>query len=122
MPTYPDDADGAVLAQIAAGGVDMSRPMLIDFFVAVSDESTAEAVGNALARAGYDTQIEYDEGEPDEDGAIDPDDEEFGPSWTVCANVTMVPEYGEIIRIQAEFDRIAGPLGGKSDGWGAMAE
>jgi hypothetical protein len=34
----------------------------------------------------------------------------------------MVPEYNEIIRIQNELDRLAGPLGGKSDGWGIMME
>jgi hypothetical protein len=32
----------------------------------------------------------------------------------------MIPEYNEIIRIQAELDRIARPFGGKSDGWGVM--
>jgi hypothetical protein len=28
--------------------------------------------------------------------------------------------YDEMIRIQAELDRIARPFGGKSDGWGAI--
>jgi hypothetical protein len=73
-----------------------------------------------LVDAGYDAEIEYDEGEPDEDGQIDPDDEEFGPAWDVYAKVEMVPEYDEIMRIQAELDRLAGPLGGKSDGWGVI--
>jgi len=34
----------------------------------------------------------------------------------------MVPDHAEIVRIQAELDRISGPLGGKSDGWGVMVE
>lgn len=122
MTTYPDDADGAVLARLAAQGVDMARPLSIEFAVAAPDEAAANAIDETLTSAGYETQIEYDEGEPDEDGEIDADDEEFGPSWTVYANVTMVPQYEEIVRIQADLDRLAGPHGGNSDGWGVMLD
>ncbi len=98
----------------------MASPLLMEFPVAVSVEATAQAVTAALRTADHDPQIEFDEGEPDEDGVIDPDDEEFGPAWTVYANCQMVPEYQEIIRIQTELNQIAAPLGGKSDGWGVM--
>jgi hypothetical protein len=121
-PEYPDDADGDVLTELAAHGVDMSQPLLIEFAVEAPDDPSAQAIEQALKAHGYETEIDYDEGEPDEDGEFDPDDEEFGPSWTVYANVRMVPEYDEIIRIQAELDRIANPLGGRSDGWGALVE
>jgi hypothetical protein len=122
MTKYPDDEDGAVLADLAAQGVDMSQPLLIEFAVDAPDEDSAEAIEEALKKEGYDTQIEFDEGEPDEHGEIDPDDEEFGPAWTVYANVNMIPEYDEIMRIQADLDRLAGPFGGKSDGWSTMLE
>lgn len=120
MTTYPDDEDGEVLTGLAAKGVDMSKPLAIDFPVAVPDEASAKAVHKALVKAGYECEIVYDEGEPDEDEEADPDDEEFGPSWTVYAYVTMVPEYHEIVRIQADLDRLARPLGGHSDGWGVL--
>ncbi len=120
MTDYPDDADGAVLAELAALGVDMSQPLLVEFAVAVPDEAAAQKTSEALEKAGYEAQIVYDEGEPDEDGEIDPDDEEFGPSWTVYANVTMVPEYEKIVQIQAELDQLARPFGGHADGWGVM--
>ena len=68
MTTYPDDADGAVLADLAAQGVDMSQPLLIEFPVAVPDEASANKTLKAMTKAGYDSHIEYDEGEPDEDG------------------------------------------------------
>jgi hypothetical protein len=122
MTTYPDDDDGAVLAGLAADGVDMSQPLVIDFPVAVLDEASADAVSKALVQAGYDCEVMFDEGEPDENGEIDLDDEEFGPSWVVYARVKMVPAYDEIIRIQAELDRVAGPLRGRSDGWGVMVD
>ena len=120
MTSYPDDADGAVLADLAAQGVDMSQPLLIEFPVAVPHEESANKTLQAMTKAGYDSHIEYDEGEPDDDRETDPNDEEFGPSWTVFANVRMIPEYNEIMRIQAELDRLARPFGGKSDGWGVM--
>jgi hypothetical protein len=122
MSTYPDDEDGAVLADLAERGLDMTQPLAIDFFVAAPDEAAAEAIAQALGHRKYEVQIVYDEGEPDEDGNIDPDDDEFGPSWTVYVNKQMVPEYSEIVRIKKELDVIAQPLGGHADGWGVMVD
>ena len=122
MEEYPDDADGRVLADLAAEGVDMSQPLTIEFAVAADDETTSKAISDALGAAGYETEIVYDEGESDEIGEIDPSDEEFGPLWTVFALVNMVPEYAEIMRIQLDLERLAAPLGGTSDGWGVMLE
>ena len=120
MALYPNDADGDALARIAADGVDMSQPLVIEFAVAVPDEPSAHAIEKALMKARYKTETYYDEGEPDKNCAIDSDDSEFAPSWTVYALVRMVPEYHEIIRIQEDLDRIARPIGGKSDGWGTL--
>jgi hypothetical protein len=126
MTTYPDDPDGEVLAQLAAHGIDMSQPLHIEFAVDAPDDASARVIEQALQAAGYVTELDYDEGEPDEfdpdeEGEFDPDDEEeFGPSWTVYAHLDMVPEYDEIVRIQADLGRIATPLGGKPDGWGAL--
>ena len=94
MTSYPDDADGAVLAELAAQGVDMTQPLLIEFPVAAPDETSADAVDDALAKAGYDSHVEYDEGEPDEDDSNDPDDEELrmvgrGPGSTLTADRTV---------------------------------
>ncbi len=122
MTAYPDDEDGEALRMLEAEGVDMSRRLTIDFAVAAPDEEKARAIEEDLQHAGYETQIEFDEGEPDEDGEIDPDDEEFGPSWTVFVSLDMLPDYNEIMRIQADLDRIARPHGGQSDGWGATVE
>uniref|UniRef100_A0A7C2NVA2 Ribonuclease E inhibitor RraB n=1 Tax=Schlesneria paludicola TaxID=360056 RepID=A0A7C2NVA2_9PLAN len=122
MTSFPDDADGEVLAELAAHGVDLSQPLEIEFPVAVPDEASADKTQAALAKAGYESRIEYDEGEPDEEGNIDPDDEEFGPAWTVYVNRLMVPEHGEIQRIQAELDRLSQPFGGYCDGWGVLLD
>lgn len=120
MSDYPDDEDGAVLADLAAYGVDMSLPLLIEFPIDAPDEKSATAIQATIAKAGYESEIEYDEGEPDEDGDADPDEEELGPSWTVYAQKEMIPQYDEIIRIQSELTRLAEPHGGNCDGWGVM--
>jgi len=121
MADYPDDADGEVLAEIAAQGVDMSQPLLIEFAVAAPDEERAQAIADALAAAGYEAEVDFDEGEPEGEGD-DPDGEAFAPSWSVYASREMVPEYDEIIRIQSELDRLAGPFEGYSDGWGVLLD
>ncbi|WP_372720856.1 ribonuclease E inhibitor RraB [Novipirellula sp.] len=124
MTTYPEDADGAVLANLQSLGVDMSAPLLIEFAVDAPDEASAHRIEKALLAKQYETEVYYDSGEPDEDDEeeLEEDDEEFGPSWTVYVNVTMVPEYDEIIRIQAELDELSKPHGGRSDGWGVMMD
>ncbi len=121
MTSYPNDADGAVLEDLAAHGVDMTQPLLIEFTVAIPDEPSAKKLVTAMTKAGYAPELEYDEGEPDFDPETD-DLDEFGPSWTVYTTVHMIPEYNQIIRIQAELDQIAQPFGGKSDGWGVMLD
>ena len=121
MNSYPEDEDGAVLADLAAHGVDMSQPLLIEFAIDAPDEAAAIAIDKALTKAGYESEVEYDNGELDDDDEIDPDDE-FGPSWTVYAKVEMIPEYKEIIRIQSDLDRLADPHEGTCDGWGVMLD
>lgn len=122
MTNYPDDADGAVLADLAASGIEMSKPLDIEFSVAATGEKSARKILDVLTKKGYEAEIVYDEGEPDDDGEIDPDDEEFGPSWTVVVNVRMVPEYTDIVRIQSELDGLTKSLGGTCDGWGVMLD
>jgi Regulator of ribonuclease activity B len=122
MKEYPDDADGSVLADLAALGIDMTQPMDIEFPVAAPDEEAANAIASALIAAGYDAQVEYDDGEPEEDDDDNEEDDDFVPGWDVYVSTRMVPDYDEIIRIQADLGRIANPLGGMSDGWGVMLD
>jgi hypothetical protein len=120
MSDHPGDDDGDALARLARAGADLSRPLLLEFAVVAPDAASARAIETTLARHGYEIKVEYDEGEPVEGGEIDPDDEEFGPSWTIVASVRMVPTYDDVVRVQADLGRLATPHGGRSDGWGAM--
>lgn len=124
MTDFPDDADGEVLAELAALGIDLTQPLQIEFHVAVPDEETANTTCQALIDAGHESHVEYDDGEPTEADSFDADedDDEVEPSWTVYVNKNMVPDYDEIVRIQAELDALARPLGGYCDGWGAFLD
>ncbi|MEM6692109.1 MAG: ribonuclease E inhibitor RraB [Planctomycetota bacterium] len=119
MSVFPNDVDGAVLADLAARGIDLKQPLTIEFPIAAPDESSAKNIAAAIAQEGYKPRIEYDEGEPDFDPEID-DPDEYGPSWTIYISVRIVPEYIELKRIQARLDQIANPSGGKYDGWGVV--
>jgi hypothetical protein len=104
---YPDDADGDALRRVAAMGVDMSRPMEIDYFVAVPDREAGEAVARLAECAGYRTEVIYDE----EDDA-----------WDCCCRKTMVPTHEGVASAQHELDEISRPFGGRSDGWGTAGD
>ena len=71
-----------------------------------------------MREAGYDCQVQYDEGEEEADEA---DDDAFGPSWAVYVSVEMVAEHARIGALQRTFSQLAEPHGGACDGWGALA-
>jgi hypothetical protein len=110
---FPNDADGQALARIAASGMDLSQPTIVEFAIASTEESSCKIV-ESLSRSGFSSEVYYDEGEPDYD---ENDDPEFGPSWTVYVPVNCIPSYENIVSIQAKLDSIAQKLGGKVDGW-----
>ena len=113
---FPDDEDGAVLASLAEAGVDLSKPIEVEFVVDAPDEQAAAAVAAAVREAGYDCQVEYDEGEEDDD-----EEDDFGPSWAVYVPMEIVAEHAHIVALQRTFTQLAEPHGGACDGWGALA-
>jgi len=102
---YPDDADGDALRRVERDGSDMTRPMEIDFAVAVPCEAAGHAVAKLAADIGYRPRLARDA--------------EVG-AWTCYCTRTLVPTYAALVDAQAELDRLAGPIGGASDGWGTF--
>ncbi|MEQ9495709.1 MAG: ribonuclease E inhibitor RraB [Deltaproteobacteria bacterium] len=117
---FPDDEDGAALARLAADGVDLSLPRLIEFTIDAPGADAAHRIAALVGGVGYRASVEYDEGEPFEEGEAE--DAEFGPSWTVYVAVEMVPSHGELLRIQHQLATLARPHGGECDGWGTAVE
>jgi hypothetical protein len=58
---FPNDADGDALCNVAAGGTDMSRPMVIDYAVGAPDQATALVIAEVVAPRGYDPSISEDQ-------------------------------------------------------------
>jgi len=84
------------------------------------DEATAGRISADLQAQGHIAKAEFDPGEPDENGMIDPKDPNFGPSWTVYLERMMVPDYAALVAMQQIVDEVARRHGGKADGWGVL--
>src|SRR5262245_36216529 len=102
---FPNDADGDALRRLAAAGNDMSRPMAVDFTVAVPSLSAGHAVANAAQGMGYRTSVEVDEDEQ---------------TCTCYCTKHMVASYDAVVLAQQELNRLSGPHGGQCDGWGSF--
>ncbi|MBL9134383.1 MAG: ribonuclease E inhibitor RraB [Verrucomicrobiales bacterium] len=54
---FPNDADGDALRRFVEGGSDLSKPMTIDFQVAVPDEAAANGLAEVVYKLGYRVKI-----------------------------------------------------------------
>lgn len=102
----PDDPDGRVLQGLAKDGSDLSRPMFIDFQVAVPDESSAKSLAIAAKELGYRVGI-Y----PSPNCSL---------PWTCECSTRMLATYEGVIAIQDELSAIGARFGGHPDGWGTF--
>jgi hypothetical protein len=105
MNTFPDDADGDALGRVAESGADLTKPMVIDFAVAVPDESTGRAIELKTIEIGYKTTVDQDSESSD---------------WTCYCSKAMFATYEDVINCQLELDKIAVAYGGFADGWGTF--
>lgn len=103
MNNFPDDADGDALMRLAENGADLTRPMIIDFAVAIPDESTGREIALKAIQIGYNTSVEQDS--------------EFS-GWTCYCSKAMFATHRDVINCQLELDKIAVAYGGFADGWG----
>jgi len=99
--TFPEDADGDALFQVAKQGSDLRLPMDIDFIVAVPDETSGNKVARAAQSAGFTPEVATDE-----DG-----------EWVVYCTRNMIATYQGVVNAQEELAGLAAPHGGEPDGW-----
>lgn len=98
-------ATRAALERIAEAGSDLSRPLTMDFFVAVPDEESGRAVAARADSLGFETSLSLDE-ETQE--------------WTCYCTKTLVATYERVRGIESQLDGLARDLGGYSDGFGSF--
>ena len=101
------DDDAEALRQVEELGVDMSRPMEIDFFVAVPNREAGEDLAEAAALAGFQVEVLFDE---DED------------AWDCLCSKAMLPTTEEIAQARRTLDDLSRGFGGYCDGWATTGE
>jgi regulator of RNase E activity RraB len=115
MKSIPDDPTGEALRQLMEHGSDLSKPMEMDFFIAVPSQEAGDKVAIKARELGFTTVVEQDD-ELDEEGH--PPD--HPPEWTCYCTKTLIPEYSEIVKIEEQLGSIAEEFGGYSDGFGSF--
>jgi len=106
---YPDDADGDALRRMEAEGDDLSLARGIEFTVVFPSESTAKRFANHFEGLGYTASTEFTQSVQD-------------LAWDVIIVKRMIPSYEAIVAFEDSLRAIAGPLGGRNDGWGCLSE
>ncbi|MEM8872959.1 MAG: ribonuclease E inhibitor RraB [Planctomycetota bacterium] len=101
---YPTDADGESLRRLAETGSDMSKPMYINFQVAMPDEASADKLADAARKLGYHVAV-YDS-------------PECSLPWTTECSCRMLATYDGVGAVQDELAELSRPHGGHPDGWG----
>lgn len=99
------DATADALKRYADTGSDLTRPMKMDFFVAVPTAAAGQSVAGRAAALGFKTKVEPDS---------------IGPKWTCYCTKTMIPEYKAVVAIERQLDAIGREYGGSSDGFGSF--
>jgi hypothetical protein len=98
---FPKDADGIALEGIARAGSDLSKPMFVNFHVAVPDEASAKGLAAAADKVGYRVSMYASP------KCILP--------WTCECSTRMLATYESVIAVQAELAEISQPFGGRLD-------
>jgi regulator of RNase E activity RraB len=102
----PSDGDGNALRQVARDGSDMTKPMLIDFHVAVPNEESANGLATLARRFGYHVQVYESQDCP--------------LPWTCQCSTRILADYNGVIGVQEELATISARFGGVLDGWGTF--
>jgi regulator of RNase E activity RraB len=103
---FPNDADGEVLRRIAQDGSDLSRPMFINFHVAVLNEASAKELAKLARKLGYRVRVYKSP--------------ECTQPWTCECSTRMVATYESVIAVQNELAEISRQFDGVPDGWGTF--
>ena len=93
---------------MAAEGVDLLSPRVVDFEHCFPDEDSARRFREAAL-----SQVTVAE--------LIPPDEDYGSGWEVQCRQRMVPTHAAISETELRLAAIAERFGGHSDGWGSSS-
>ncbi|WP_391527847.1 ribonuclease E inhibitor RraB [Pirellulimonas nuda] len=99
------NATRQALRQIEQNGSDLSKPLLMDFFVAVPSHSAGVAVAKSAATLGFTACVEADE---------------TSGEWTCYCTITIIPELSTVTKLEKRLDMLGRSVGGTADGFGTF--
>jgi hypothetical protein len=102
----PKNADGDALRRLIRDGSDLSRPMYVDFQIAIPNKPRAKQLADAARKLGYRVRV-YASAECD-------------LPWTCECSTRMLATHESIVAVEAELAQLAAPFGGYPDGWGSF--
>src|SRR4051794_9348413 len=105
MQDFPPDADGDALRRLQKHA-DLSKPMTIDFQVALPNENVGKNFANVVRGLGYHAEVYASP--------------ECKLPWTCECSSRMLVSYEAIMSIQVELTRLSKPFDGFPDGWGSF--
>jgi hypothetical protein len=107
-PRFPEDENGDALRRMAADGIDLVSPRVVDFEHCFPDEASAKAFHSAAV--GSVLEVKLFESDADEHRG-----------WEVQCRVRMVPTHAAITQTEARLADLAQTFGGFADGWGSLS-
>jgi len=102
---FPDDENGNVLRRLAARGIDLVSPRVMDFEHCFPDRASAVRFYEAIQGTVLEARI------------IQPDTEE-GSGCEVQCRQRMIPTHSAITETEERLAAVARRFGGYPDGWG----
>jgi hypothetical protein len=104
--SLPNDDDGDALRRVIETGSDISKPMFVDFQIAVPTEESALELAGDARKLGYHAEIS--------------NSPECKLPWTCECSTRMLATYEALIAVQKELAQLAAPYGGFPDRWGTF--
>ena len=96
-----DQATRAARRRLVDHGSDLSRPLEMDFFVAIPDEMSGETVAARASQLGFATRVVRDS----------------SGEWTCYCTKVIVPSYETVAGIEGQLEALAHDVGGYCEGF-----
>jgi regulator of RNase E activity RraB len=103
---FPNDADGDALRNLIRNASDLSRPILVDFHVALPSEDAAKSLADVTSKLGYKVNI-YES-------------PECSLPWTCQCSSRILATHDALGAYQKELAIFAAKFGAHPDGWGSF--
>jgi hypothetical protein len=106
MSQFPDDGNGDMLQAMHDSGMDLTKPLDLDFYLVFPNRDKAEKALEAMSKLDQPGEIELNLNDLDQ--------------WELIVSLHMQPDHAVITAKEAELDKFAKKFSGHNDGWGVM--